>query len=132
MKSDHKIFPRIGPIIIVILVLGIVILVSLMIAGYWYGWEWTGVNASIGPQVRQYQPGKTLWDWMQLIIIPVVLAIGALLFNFTLSKSEQKAAHLRAQTEHEIAVSNQQEDALQSYFDNMIELLLHEKLTNRK
>lgn len=27
------------------------------------------------------QPGKTLWDWLQLLIVPVVLAIVAFSFN---------------------------------------------------
>src|SRR5258706_13159532 len=60
---------------------------------------------------------KTLWDWMQLLIIPLFLAGGA----FFLNRSERK-------TEREIAKDRQQEEALQSYLDRMAELLLKEKL----
>src|SRR2546430_10008784 len=29
----------------------------------------------------EYQPGKTLWDWLQLLIIPVVLAVAGFLLK---------------------------------------------------
>lgn len=60
---------------------------------------------------------KTLWDWMELLVIPVVLAVGA----FFLNRSERK-------TEREIATDRQQEAALQAYLDRMADLLLKEKL----
>jgi uncharacterized protein YjbI with pentapeptide repeats len=72
--------------------------------------------------------GKTLWDWLQLLIIPAVLAVGGYLFNYTMSKNERNAADRRNQTEREIAQDNQRETALQEYIDKMSELLLHEKL----
>src|SRR5437588_6410007 len=74
--------------------------------------------------------GKTLWDWLQLLIIPTVLAIGGYIFNLTLSRNEQKSTQLRDQTEREIAADNQREAALQAYLDSMSELLLHENLRN--
>jgi len=56
---------------------------------------------------------KTFWDWMELLIIPTVLAIGALLFN----RAERR-------TGQEIAVERFQEAALRTYLDRMTELLL--------
>lgn len=64
---------------------------------------------------------KTLWDWMDLFIIPLVLAIGA----FFLDRSEKKL-------EREIATDRQQEAALQSYLDRMTDLLLEKKLLTTK
>lgn len=61
--------------------------------------------------------GKTFWDWMELLIIPLVLAIGA----YYLNRSERA-------TEREITKNRQQEDVLQSYLDRIAELLLKEKL----
>ncbi len=61
--------------------------------------------------------GKNLWDWLQLLIIPVVLAIGGYLFNFATSR-----------TEREIASDRQREDALQAYINNMSALLLEKNL----
>jgi hypothetical protein len=68
----------------------IVVAVALIIVGYWF--DVTGFNGytqvSIirtlsGPtagtvtRTEAYQPGKTLWDWLQLLIVPIVLALGA-------------------------------------------------------
>jgi len=72
--------------------------------------------------VREKNTGfetKTLWDWMELLIIPFILAVGA----FFLNRSERK-------TEREIAKDRQQEQALQSYLDQMTELLLEKDLGN--
>ncbi len=44
---------------------------------------------------------KTLWDWLQLLIIPAVLAVGGYIINLTISRSEQEATKRRAQSERE-------------------------------
>jgi uncharacterized protein YjbI with pentapeptide repeats len=86
-----------------------------------------------------YQPGKTLWDWLQLLIIPAVLALGGFIINLTISrgeqeatkqrvKSEREAAEKLAKSEREIALDNQREKALQEYIDEMSELLLEKHL----
>lgn len=61
--------------------------------------------------------GKTLWDWLQLAIIPFMLAGGGYVFSQVQKNNDQK-----------IAQDNQQETALQAYIDKMSELLLHEQL----
>jgi uncharacterized protein YjbI with pentapeptide repeats len=109
-------------------------------------WDWTGLNATDVTSTSQkptsvivYQPGKTLWDWLQLLIIPAVLAVAGYVINLTISrgeqaateqrsKSESEAAEKRAETEREIATDNQREAALQAYLDKMSELLLEKKL----
>jgi hypothetical protein len=60
---------------------------------------------------------KSLWDWMQLLVVPVVLAGGAILFN-----AQQN------QTARKIASDQQHSAALRSYLDKMSELLLTMKL----
>ena len=65
--------------------------------------------------------GKTLWDWLQLLIIPLALAGGA----YYLNKEERKL-------EREIAKDHQQEAALQAYINYMTELLLEKKLKTSK
>jgi len=66
---------------------------------------------------KQEQLGKTLWDWMQLLIIPAVLATGAVYFN-------------RAERRNELQIAEQRADnaVLQTYLDQMTNLLLQEKL----
>src|SRR5213592_265877 len=53
--------------------------------------------------------GKTLWDWLQLLIIPAVLAGGGLWFNQMQKNREQQAIEQQAKTEREIAEDNQRE-----------------------
>src|SRR5215471_16918776 len=72
--------------------------------------------------------GKTLWDWFQLLIIPAVLAVGGCLFTFTTTRIGQEAIRQRDQTERELSGDNQLEAALQSYLDNIAELLLEKHL----
>jgi uncharacterized protein YjbI with pentapeptide repeats len=72
--------------------------------------------------------GKTFWDWMQLLIIPLVLATGAFFLNRSERAVERQATKDRADLEREIAKDRQQEAALQAYVDRMSELLLKEKL----
>lgn len=93
--------PLLG-VAITLLIVGVLVLVTF---GYLLRWNWTGFST------------KTLWDWMQLFIIPVVLAIGGFLFSQVQKNNEQK-----------IATDNQQEAALQLYIDKISELLLKEHL----
>jgi uncharacterized protein YjbI with pentapeptide repeats len=105
---------------IVVVAIALVAVIVLIVLAYKF--DWTGFNSHIGPKLdqnQQYRPEKTLWDWLQLLIIPLVLAVGALLFNRANSRTEQK-----------IALDNRRETALQAYIDKMSELLLHEKLRN--
>src|SRR6266436_3112772 len=87
------------------LLIGLVTVIFLVIAGY-----------------------RFHWDWLQLLVIPFVLAVGSYLFIYTASRNGQKAMQLRNQTERDIALDNQHETALQDYIDKLSELLLHEKL----
>src|SRR5215472_10198100 len=97
--------------ILVTLALALVVLVVLVIiGGYKLNWDWAGFNGKI-------KSGKTLWDWLQLLIIPFALAIIAILFNRAGRKNEQR-----------VASDNQQEAALQGYINEMSELLLEKDL----
>lgn len=86
---------------------------------------------------------KTLWDWMELLLIPFFLAGGALYLERSERaierriageriKEERRLAEERANLDREIALDRQQEAALQTYFDRMTELLLKEKLRTTK
>ncbi len=102
---------RIG-LIVILLVLGLVV---LSIGGYLFEWSWTGLPASSSGGK------KTLWDWFNLIIIPMVLAAGTIWFK--------KA---QAQSALEIEQQRAQEATLEAYLDSMSSLLLHEGLRDSK
>jgi uncharacterized protein YjbI with pentapeptide repeats len=123
---------RTRPVASVLIVLLIMVIV-LSVIGYIFNWDWVGLGPYISsphPNGSNFQRGKTLWDWLQLLIIPAVLAVGGFIINLTISRGEREAAEKRAETEREIASDNQREAALQAYLDSMSELLLHENLRN--
>jgi len=65
--------------------------------------------------------GITLWAWVKLPIVPAVLAIGGCLFNSAQSRATQAAAEIAAER-------RAQDEALQSYIDQMSQLLTDEEL----
>jgi len=100
---------------------------ALIWAAYRFSWPGTGFQ------------GKTVWDWLQLLIIPAALALTALFFNQANTHTErqiaqqryeqdQKIAQQRYEQDQEIALDKQREDLLQTYLDRMSELLLKEGL----
>lgn len=62
---------------------------------------------------------KSLWEWGELLIVPLVLAVVVVLFNRT-----------QKRTELEIASDQQSEVGLQAYMDKMTELLIDKELRN--
>ena len=107
-------------------VIAIVFLAVLIVAGVVFmsitrwGWAWTGVVGYKSPLLldnQEYVPGKTVWDLLELLIVPAALVVIAWLF----SNHEKK-------DDREIATDRQQEAALQAYYDKISELLLKENL----
>jgi len=119
------------PFITIGIIVLLVVCIAFLLAIHWWGWDWTGFNRYIGPQLRtnqQYRPEKTLWDWLQLLIIPFMLAIGGFWLNKIQKDRDERVTEQRDKTEREITADNQREAAFQAYLDKMSELLLHEKL----
>lgn len=109
-------------LVVAIIVASMLVILTIVgiIGSYLFNWDWTGLGPYVAPPhtaSSDFQRSKTLWDWMQLLIIPLALAVIAILFNRSERKNEQR-----------IASDNQQEAALQAYFDKMSELLQHEHL----
>src|SRR5215218_3481657 len=68
-------------------------------------WRWTGFA------------NKTLWDWLQLLVVPAMLALVGVLLAEAQENIQQQAEESRAQDE-----------ALQAYLEGMGNLLLDEGL----
>lgn len=82
---------------------------------------------------------KTLWNWMELLVVPAVLAFIVFLLNKSQKDTELKIAELRriedresaeqrANVDREIERDRQRQKALEDYLDRMTELLLKNKL----
>jgi uncharacterized protein YjbI with pentapeptide repeats len=72
--------------------------------------------------------GKTVWDWMDLLIVPLVLVVIGLGFTMLLDARQQDLENQRAEAERELAVQRAQDEALQAYLDQMNTLLLEKNL----
>jgi len=88
----------------------------------WQGYEasWTGFQGYQKTK-DEYVPKKMLWDWLQLLVIPTVLALAAFFLN-----------RIQKETETRQTLNQQQETALQTYLTQMSELMLKEKLRESK
>jgi uncharacterized protein YjbI with pentapeptide repeats len=123
---------------IVLLGIGIGLsIVIIAVCGYAFGWAWTGLTE---PKQR------TFWDWLSLLIVPIVLALGGYLFTRSENRRAQETANQqrdldreiaarrttedrrvaqeRAETDRQIANQRRLDDTLQAYFDVIGQLLL--------
>ena len=124
---------RVGRRFVIIGMIVLACFVALIVAGYWFKWDWSGFASGEGnvtitstskgiTTVKTLQPAKTLWDWLGLLAalaIPVVVGLGAAWFTAQQSKESDKEN-----------TDNQREAALQAYIDKMTEFMLRENLGN--
>src|SRR5947209_19912084 len=76
-----------------LLTIGIIAaLIAFILAVWWFGWDWTGFNGGYSQitttstsqgttTTTAKPPEKTLWDLLQLLIIPLVITIGGLWYS---------------------------------------------------
>ena len=75
---------------------------------------------------------KTLWDWLQLLILPVVLAAGATWFIFTQTQISFESSQMQHDTDVQIALDQQQQETLVAYQKDISDLLLTQNLGSSK
>ena len=70
------------------------------------GWrDWTGVGErrwKTAPN-EHVQPGKTLWDWLQLLIVPAILIGVTFAWSATQTRSDNKREDRRIAADNERA-----------------------------
>ena len=98
---------------IIIASAGVIVLILFV---YRFNLPWTGFTQRPIANTSQYQPAKTLWDWMQLLIVPVFLSASVIFISHRLGRSSREREDDR-----------RREDELQAYFEKM-ELFLKEHL----
>src|SRR5579859_1980011 len=79
--------------------------------------------------------GKTLWDWLQLLGVPIFLAFATIGFGFVQfyladqqHASDQRIANQQHAIDQQNALDQQRATTLQTYIDNIQELLLKNNL----
>jgi membrane protein implicated in regulation of membrane protease activity len=109
-------------------------LLVLIYAGYWA--PWTGFGQRLGT-VSAEDRAKTLWDWLDLLFVPLVLAFAAALFTWVTNRREREAEEKRIKErqgieerrlkeQREIELDRSRQAALQTYLDR-ITILLRDK-----
>ena len=72
--------------------------------------------------------GKTSWEWLELLIVPVGLAIGAFYLENRVEARQEQIAQARYEQEAQIADAQAKQETLDNYLDKMQGLLLDRNL----
>jgi hypothetical protein len=105
-------------------------LTVLTVLAYRRRWRWAGF-AEIRRDTTddaEVQPAKTLWDWLQLLVIPLALAALAFLLNSAQSSREQRREDERTARQRAIAADAAREEVLRGYLAQMSGLMLDRRL----
>jgi uncharacterized protein YjbI with pentapeptide repeats len=78
---------------------------------------WIGLGPYTSPDGKT-ERGKTLWDWMSLLVAPALIAVVVAAY----------ADRLSSQNSYDLQKNSLEETALQDYLDRMNDLLLNEHL----
>jgi hypothetical protein len=81
-------------------------------------------EASRGAWTRRELGGKTVWDWLQLLIVPIMLSLITVAFTWQQGVRQQRIENSRAEQARKIEEQRAQQATLQSYLDQMGTLLL--------
>jgi hypothetical protein len=90
------------------------IIVIVAVCGYAFGWEWIGLAK------------RTFWDWLSILIVPIVLALGGYFFTRSENRRTREYAEQQRRLDREIAEERRLDDMLQAYLDGMAQLVTDE------
>jgi hypothetical protein len=95
-----------------------------------YDYQWTGLGEAELPKQEgvEFRPKKTLWDWLQLLIVPIVLSFITVAFTWQQDARQQEAEKRRAEFDRQIEEHRADDTALQAYLDQMGTLLIQRDL----
>ncbi|MCA2701772.1 MAG: pentapeptide repeat-containing protein [Microcystis sp. M179S2] len=148
--TDEKVFDWKVPALIGVLLLSVVVLVETGILK----WDWIGISANQEisrveehtppidkDKVSKYTvttkeiPAKSLWDWLGLLGVPLVLAgLGYWFQDKEKDREDKRQEQLKKNAKQnrdkdlQIADDKQKDETLKNYFDSMKELLLEKGL----
>src|SRR5215472_14965092 len=71
---------------------------------------------------------KTLWDWMQLLLVPLAVTGAAGWLNWVQSAREAEREDRRANIEADREARREQDAVMDAYLSQIANLLLHEDL----
>ncbi len=71
---------------------------------------------------------KTVWDWAELLLVPLVLALGGYWFQQRREREARILEERQRQESHKLEAERMNDAVTQAYLDQMTQLLLHEGL----
>lgn len=89
----------------------LVVLVVFVFAGYRLEWQWTGF------------PSKKLFDWVQILVIPVAVSIGTFALNRAAKRRDDDAQQAQKQRAEALETRQEEEASLRAYLDYVSGLL---------
>jgi uncharacterized protein YjbI with pentapeptide repeats len=148
MLFELKKFSR--PTIVLICVFGVVLVRWILPPIFWPGGIGIGKDSPVSTKTIEkdaqgktlktietikYDDGKTLWDWLSLLGVPLSLAILGYFLQLQqqkraeeLSNEQQKRAEELSENQRKIADNATKEEVLQTYFDRLSVLLIDKNL----
>lgn len=81
---------------------------------------------------REIPAKKTLWDWSQLVIIPLLLLLLGLYFTYQQNQTSLNVSNSQHETDTQISQDQQHETLLEGYLDHMSDLLINGHLRDSK
>jgi uncharacterized protein YjbI with pentapeptide repeats len=98
---------------VMLVLVGVAGLVGVFVHGYLAKPEWVGVA------------DKTLWDWMQLLIVPLMLAGGGFLLNSRTQQYHEELVYQREKEREETAaIQRAQDETLRAFLAQMNRLII--------
>jgi uncharacterized protein YjbI with pentapeptide repeats len=104
-------------------------------------WDWLGVGEQRWTKAdnEEVRPAKTAWDWLQLAVVPIVLALIAIAFNAAQAsrdsareaqrtREDRAIAARRTEEERALAADVRRADVLHDYLNRMADLMLDHNL----
>lgn len=96
------------------------VLAAFVFLAYRRGWAWTGFR------------GKSLWDWLSLLVVPAGLALALFLLDDAQSRRERDRAEASAQRAAAVELDRRRAALLSEYLQRMSDLMLSHGLTRAK
>jgi hypothetical protein len=105
-----------------LIILALAVLAIVVGLGYVYSWSWVGVV--------DYEDADdiTLWKWLDLLFVPLLLAAAAVVLTERANTSREEVAQKQRAVERVVAAKRLNETRLQSYFDRLERMLDEEAL----
>lgn len=88
-----------------------------VLLAYLRQWQWTGIPGRPSTGDSQARPSKTLWDWLQLLGIPLALTAFAFLIGDAQERRDERHA-----------LDDERETTLRTYLAQMSDLVRHDGL----